>query len=134
MLRTCEMCLAKAGPPPAEPDEGDSNPQCVRSIPYPPASIEKEYFLAPRSVGRPNPVPCVLVFYTHHRPHLSDEDLKFFSRARQRGWECHVVAHRDVPPMFPEDAGDEKVRRTVWGWRMVWKGASASASAPAPAP
>lgn len=36
----------------------------------------------------PTHTPVVLVFYTHHRPHLAHRDLDFFAKARQRGWIC----------------------------------------------
>ena len=35
--------------------------------------------------------PAVLVFYTHHRPHLAHRDLEFFAKARQRGWVCEEI-------------------------------------------
>lgn len=122
MLKSCEMCLTRAGPPSTQPADEEEAGVEQNPIPYPPGDTSQEYFLSPRSALRPNTLPCVLVFYTHHRPHLAGEDLKFFARARQRGWECQVIAHRNLPPMFPEDTGDEKMRGTVWGWRMVWKG------------
>ncbi|KAJ7504495.1 putative methyltransferase-domain-containing protein [Mycena galericulata] len=60
----------------------------------------------------------VLVFYTHHRPHLADRDMEFFSKARERGWTCEEVVTRRFAPMFPEDSGPESVRGTVHGWRV----------------
>lgn len=39
----------------------------------------------------PKPPPCVLVFYTHHRPHLAHRDLEFFTMARHRGWNCEEI-------------------------------------------
>lgn len=32
--------------------------------------------------------PQALVFFSHHRPHKSAEDMQFFEQARQRGWQC----------------------------------------------
>jgi len=32
--------------------------------------------------------PTVLVFYTHHLPHLAHRDVEFFNKARKRGWIC----------------------------------------------
>ncbi|KAI0764772.1 putative methyltransferase-domain-containing protein [Fomes fomentarius] len=61
----------------------------------------------------------VLCFFTHHRPHLADRDMEFFSKARQRGWLCEEVLTRKYPPMFPEDPGAEEVRATVHGWRLT---------------
>ncbi|KAI6015328.1 putative methyltransferase-domain-containing protein [Pisolithus orientalis] len=65
------------------------------------------------------PAPCVLVFYTHHRPHLAHRDLDFFTKARSQGWICEEIVTRKFPPMFPDDPGDEEVRATVHGWRLV---------------
>lgn len=42
----------------------------------------------------PSQTPCLLVFFTHHRPWLIKEDLAFFDLARQRGWETEKVVHR----------------------------------------
>lgn len=63
--------------------------------------------------------PCVLVFYSHHRPHLADRDLEFFRKAQGAGWVCEEIVTRKYPPMFPEDPGEEEVRATVHGWRMT---------------
>ena len=35
-----------------------------------------------------HPASAVLVFYTHHRPHLAERDLAFFDKARASGWIC----------------------------------------------
>ena len=40
---------------------------------------------------------CVLVFYTHHRPHLAQRDMTFFEMARDTGWTCEKV----VTEWFP---------------------------------
>ncbi|KAF5326418.1 hypothetical protein D9611_000484 [Ephemerocybe angulata] len=63
--------------------------------------------------------PSVLVFYTHHRPHLAHRDMEFFSKAESRGWTVEKVVEERFPPMFPEDSGDETVRSTVHGWRLT---------------
>ncbi|KAH0835700.1 hypothetical protein J3R83DRAFT_9490 [Lanmaoa asiatica] len=65
------------------------------------------------------PLPCVLVFYTHHRPHLAHRDLEFFTTAHHRGWNCEEIYTHKFPPMFPEDPGDVEARSTVHGWRMA---------------
>jgi len=64
-------------------------------------------------------VPTVLVFYTHHRPHLAHRDLEFFAKARERKWTCEAIVKDKFPPMFPEDPGEEEVRSTVHGWRLT---------------
>ncbi|KAJ7760451.1 nicotinamide N-methyltransferase [Mycena metata] len=60
----------------------------------------------------------VLVFYTHHRPHLAHRDMEFFAKAREGGWVCEEILTRRFAPMFPEDSGSEDVRATVHGWRL----------------
>ncbi|KAJ6591686.1 putative methyltransferase-domain-containing protein [Mycena vulgaris] len=60
----------------------------------------------------------VLVFYTHHRPHLAERDMEFFAKARVNGWTCEEILTRRFAPMFPEDSGEESVRGTVHGWRL----------------
>ncbi|KAI0711566.1 putative methyltransferase-domain-containing protein [Earliella scabrosa] len=61
----------------------------------------------------------VLCFFTHHRPHLADRDMEFFSKARARGWKCEEILTRKYPPMFPDDPGAEEVRATVHGWQLT---------------
>lgn len=80
-----------------------------------------ELCLTPPSHEPPSqqPAPCVLVFYTHHRPHLAHRDLDFFNKARAQGWICEKIVNRKFPPMFPDDPGDEEVRSTVYGWKLV---------------
>ncbi|TFK68917.1 hypothetical protein BDN72DRAFT_841219 [Pluteus cervinus] len=63
--------------------------------------------------------PAVLVFYTHHRPHLAHKDLQFFDLARSRSWTCVKVLTETFPPMFPDDPGEESVRSTVHGWKLT---------------
>lgn len=60
----------------------------------------------------------VLVFFSHHRPHLAAKDMAFFELAAARGYVCEEVGQWRLAPMFPDDPGDEQVRATVHGWRM----------------
>ncbi|KZV72532.1 hypothetical protein PENSPDRAFT_750827 [Peniophora sp. CONT] len=69
--------------------------------------------------GSQNTEPCLLVFYSHHRPHLAHRDLEFFQKAEARGWCCEEIVTERFPPMFPEDPGEEEVRATVHGWRLT---------------
>lgn len=62
--------------------------------------------------------PCVLVFYTHHRPWLASKDMEFFQKAADEGWICERIVTEYTGAMFKEDAGDEKIRGTVHGWRL----------------
>ncbi|WVQ79798.1 hypothetical protein IAT38_001898 [Cryptococcus sp. DSM 104549] len=66
--------------------------------------------------------PSILVFFTHHRPHLADADNAFFPRLAQSGagWAYEKVVEEWAGAMFENDPGDEKVRGTVHGWR-AWR-------------
>lgn len=46
--------------------------------------------------------PCVLVYYTSHRPHLAHKDVEFFVKAEQQGWIVERVGRwtRDVSQHF----------------------------------
>ncbi|KAH9939183.1 nicotinamide N-methyltransferase [Amylocystis lapponica] len=63
--------------------------------------------------------PSLLVFYSHHRPHLAHRDMEFLEKAKAQGWQCDKVVTQKFPPMFPEDPGDEEVRAMVHGWRLT---------------
>ena len=41
--------------------------------------------------------PCVLVFYSHHRPHLAHRDMEFFTKAKERGWLCDEIVTEKFP-------------------------------------
>ena len=43
---------------------------------------------------------CVLVFFTHHRPHLAQSDMEFFDMARDSGWGCESVLTERFPVRF----------------------------------
>lgn len=45
----------------------------------------------------PSKTPCVLVFYSHHRPHLAHRDMEFFSKAREQGWTCDKILTEKFP-------------------------------------
>ena len=82
--------------------------------------------------------PCLLIFYTHHRPHLADKDRAFLDTLsfynpdassddegepnddHEGGWAYEKVVEEWTGPMFEDDPGDAKVRGTVWGWRC-WR-------------
>ncbi|KAK7464883.1 Protein N-terminal and lysine N-methyltransferase efm7 [Stygiomarasmius scandens] len=78
-----------------------------------------ELALAGNDSTRDAPEPCVLVFYTHHRPHLAHRDMEFFEKAKSKGWVCDEIVVRKYPPMFPDDPGAEEVRSTVHGWKLT---------------
>ncbi|KDR70708.1 hypothetical protein GALMADRAFT_254739 [Galerina marginata CBS 339.88] len=77
-----------------------------------------ELSLAIAGPESPEIEPHVLVFYTHHRPHLAHRDMEFFSTAKDRGWVCEEIVTRMFPAMFPEDPGEESIRSTVHGWKL----------------
>ncbi|CUA75656.1 hypothetical protein RSOLAG22IIIB_11909 [Rhizoctonia solani] len=60
--------------------------------------------------------PCVLVFFSHHRPQYATRDMAFFVLAKDRGWICEQVVQTKMKAMFPDDPGDEDIRSTVHGW------------------
>jgi len=67
----------------------------------------------------PGDSPSVLVFYSHHRPHLAARDLDFFKKAREEGWLCEKIVEERFDPMFPDDPGEQEVRATVHGWKLT---------------
>ncbi|KAK8854728.1 hypothetical protein IAR55_003467 [Kwoniella newhampshirensis] len=66
--------------------------------------------------------PCILVFFSHHRPHLAHADMAFFPRLAESGsgWAYEEIVAEWTGPMFEEDPGDARVRGTVHGWR-AWR-------------
>ena len=66
--------------------------------------------------------PRALVFFTPHRPWLYEKDLAFFELARLEGFVVQKIFEEILEkPMFVEDRGDEKMRRTVEGWELRWQ-------------
>jgi len=60
----------------------------------------------------------LLVFFTHHRPHLATRDLEFFEKAKA-SWIVEEVVQSVYQPMFEDDPGDERVRGMVYGWKLI---------------
>ncbi|KDN42851.1 hypothetical protein K437DRAFT_257699 [Tilletiaria anomala UBC 951] len=147
LLDTCERCLRHAWSTDDEPadqagrkdaehehEKEEGWGECRPEDFYPPSKDDSddEFELLPfPSAGTESGAvqPAVLVFYTHHRPHLASKDLAFFARARARGWHCRLVAKRNMGVMFVNDHGEERVRATVWGWCLT-RGAASAAAAP----
>ncbi|CAE7158991.1 unnamed protein product, partial [Rhizoctonia solani] len=98
LLDTCEAALRPARRPEIEMKSAD------------PKKLNYE------NDGPTITTPCVLVFFSHHRPQYVARDLGFFTRAKDRGWMCEQVVHTKMTAMFPDDPGDEEVRSTVHGW------------------
>lgn len=63
-----------------------------------------------------------LVFFTPYRPWLLEKDLAFFELARESGDFVveKILEHEMEKVMFEEDRGDEKLRRTVFGYSLRW--------------
>jgi nicotinamide N-methyltransferase len=66
-----------------------------------------------KSLKRNDPLAAVLVFYTHHRPHLAHRDLKFFELAKERGWQCDEVIRERFEVSGTEDLSDNKILMNV---------------------
>ena len=65
-----------------------------------PSSFDKHRALLTTCERAIAPCGCVLVFYTHHRPHLAQRDMEFFDMARDSGWECERVLTERFPVRF----------------------------------
>lgn len=75
----------------------------------------------PSSFTPPSPSPRALVFFTPHRPWLLEKDLAFFDLARSEGLVVRKVLEEVCEkPMFEDDRGDERLRRTVMGFEVLW--------------
>ncbi|KAF8645998.1 hypothetical protein AX16_007424 [Volvariella volvacea WC 439] len=121
LLKTCEHTLRRTTALPSGPDaEIGAATNEVIPVEAEIAAPESKPPSKPSSHQTSSSIePSVLVFYTHHRPHLAHRDMEFFDKARQRGWKCEKVLERTFPPMFPDDPGEESVRATVHGWRLT---------------
>lgn len=66
--------------------------------------------------------PCVLIFFTHHRPRFVDADMGFFPLLAEsgEGWAYEKVVEEFAGAMFENDPGDAQIRGTVKGWR-AWR-------------
>lgn len=82
-----------------------------------------------------------LVFFTPYRPWLLQKDLAFFEAAREGGFDVRKILEKVMDKvMFEEDPGvrqtaheindgtgtnlsakDELIRRTVFGYELVWR-------------
>ena len=63
-----------------------------------------------------------LVFFTPYRPWLLAKDMAFFDLAKNAGFVVKKVLETVMEKvMFEEDAGDERLRRTVFGYELSWR-------------
>jgi EEF1A N-terminal glycine/lysine methyltransferase len=69
-----------------------------------------------------SPSSRAFVFFTPYRPWLLEKDLAFFDLAREAGLDVEKVLEEMVEKvMFEKDRGDEKIRRTVFGYVLAWQ-------------
>jgi EEF1A N-terminal glycine/lysine methyltransferase len=70
----------------------------------------------------------ILVFFTHHRPHLADKDNAFFTLASEQGFLIQKImedrAEENI--MFENDPGSSDVRATVHGYSLTFSSKSRS--------
>lgn len=63
-----------------------------------------------------------LVFFTPYRPWLLAKDMAFFDIVQDAGLVVTKVLETTMEKvMFEEDPGDERLRRTVFGYELSWK-------------
>ena len=63
-----------------------------------------------------------LVFFTPYRPWLLEKDLAFFDLARKSGFAVEKILEQTMDKvMLENDPGDEKLRRTVFGYTVKWR-------------
>ncbi|TDL23551.1 hypothetical protein BD410DRAFT_721273, partial [Rickenella mellea] len=116
LLKTCDLAFRFSNASPIKPLQHSNQPTTLDpKLPLSSNLSDLSQPIHDRKISTPN----VLVFYSHHRPHLASRDLAFFDLARERGWICKEIVTRRFPPMFPEDPGDEEVRSTVHGWCLT---------------
>lgn len=59
--------------------------------------------------------------FSPYRPHLLSADLAFFDLAREAGFQVEKLFEEMMPEvMFPDDRGDEEVRRKVFGYGGIF--------------
>lgn len=79
---------------------------------------EKLILTMERTLGKENAARA-LVFFTPYRPWLLEKDLRFFELAKQAGFVVNkLFEHVMDKAMFPEDPGDETLRRTVFAYEV----------------
>ena len=62
-----------------------------------------------------------LVFFTPYRPWLLEKDLGLFDVCREKGLVVNKMLEKELESvMFEDDPGDTQLRRTVFGYEIVW--------------
>ncbi|GBL52866.1 Protein N-terminal and lysine N-methyltransferase efm7 [Candidozyma auris] len=59
-----------------------------------------------------------LVVFSPHRPHLLDEDLKFFETSEQFDFKAEQIACENWTPMFEEDEATAEIRSRVYCFKI----------------
>jgi nicotinamide N-methyltransferase len=60
----------------------------------------------------------ILVTFTHHVVKWADRDLMFFQKAEEHGFKVEKIKEEIWDCMFPDDQGDEMVRKTVHFYQL----------------
>lgn len=61
----------------------------------------------------------ILTTFTHHVVKWADRDLKFFEKAKEHGFIVEKIKEEIWDCMFPDDEGDEMVRKTVHFYQLT---------------
>lgn len=100
LLQSMDACLSRTGTPklsvPAlTPEESEHRFTHDEGHPGFPDNLQRGEFTAKDTSPT---TPCVLVFFTSHRPHLAHRDMEFFPKASEAGWQVERIGRwtRDV--------------------------------------
>lgn len=91
LLATMSSCLAQGS---ASPSVDSSHPSQQAAQLYEHDEAQAGFpdnLLLGDFTESPPSTPCVLVFFTHHRPHLAAKDMDFFVKASEQGWHVERV-------------------------------------------
>ena len=67
-----------------------------------------------------SPGARALIFFTPYRPWLFEKDMALFDLAKQEGFMVKKLMEKTLDrAMFENDPGDEKLRRTVFGYQLM---------------
>lgn len=73
-------------------------------------------------LNKSNPDSAVYVYFTHHRPKLMHKDMEFLELAQTAyNFLVERIEETKMWAMFEKDEGEESIRATVHGFKMVLK-------------
>lgn len=73
------------------------------------------------TLSRADSLARALVFFTPYRPWLLEKDMDLFRVLRERGFIVEQICEKMLEAvMFADDRGDERLRRTVFGFEVRW--------------